>query len=480
MKTSKIIILILTFISSISFTSCVEEGNFEVPNALGTEENVKLNSILDSIQKGKYELKTISDVKALFTSGNNPLQIVSKTVVKGYVISSDQSGNFYQEFYMQDSPENPTTGIKVALNLNDNYNKFNIGREVYVYLKDLYIGETNSGDGVTAIGGKIKPTDTREIENISGNQLNFHLFRSEKTEVIVPKIVSLSSIGQHVSTFVTVQNVFFPDNLIGKSYVDPTEDFDTQRSLESCEGFGFVSAKLETSSFASFANNTLPKKAGTINAVVSKDFGGDFTVLVLNGIEDVNMVSDDRCTPLNSNDFTPVFQENFEAMTSTNPLGGNGWISFAQAGRFNWRVLTSTDSGNPNSKIASMGAFNSGNESNIAWMISPIINLNAQDLEFLNFQTSNSFADDSILEVLISTNWDGTTTSIATATWQKLPATIVSRSENFQNWVDSGAIDLSGFSGTAHIAFKYIGGDNAANTIDGTYEVDNVKILVRK
>ncbi|MDP5091900.1 MAG: DUF5017 domain-containing protein, partial [Polaribacter sp.] len=180
------------------------------------------------------------------------------------------------------------------------------------------------------------------------------------------------------------------------------------------------------------------------------------------------------------NDFTPVFEENFESMTSTNPLGGNGWITFTEVGRFNWRVLTSTDSGNPNSKIASMGAFRSGDASNISWMISPEINLDAQDLEFLNFRSSNSFADESVLEVLISTNWDGNSANVTTATWQKLPASVVSNSENYQNWVDSGAIDLSGFSGTAHIAFKYIGGDNAADTIDGTYEIDNFKILVRK
>ena len=35
MKTTKFITLLLAFIYSITFTSCVEDGNFEVPNSLG-------------------------------------------------------------------------------------------------------------------------------------------------------------------------------------------------------------------------------------------------------------------------------------------------------------------------------------------------------------------------------------------------------------------------------------------------------------
>lgn len=484
MKTNKIIILLLAFITSISFTSCVEDGDYTVPSNLGTEENNSLNIILDSVKANKYQLKSIPEVKALFTSGNDPLEVVSKIVMKGYVVSSDKSGNFYQEFYMQDSPDNPTAGIKIAIALNDSYNKYNVGREVYIYLKDLYIGETNSGDGITAIGGKIKTTDTREIANISSNQILNNIFRSPNTATIIPQVVSLGNIGNYLGTYVTVENVFFPTNLNGKAYIDPNEDFDTQRRIESCDGFGFSNSLVETSSFSDFANETLPSGGGTISAVVSKDFGGDFTVLVLNDTKDVDM-KDAKCSPLNINDFSVLLEEDFESMTSSNPLGGNGWMSFAEEGRFNWRVLTSNDSGNPNSKIASMGAYNSGNISNIAWLISPGINLDSQSLEFLNFQSSNSFDDDSELELLISTNWDGTTTNITSATWSKLPGTIVSDDTNYQEWVDSGAIDLSSYSGIAYIAFKYIGGDNSGSaspntgTIDGTFEIDNFKILIK-
>ena len=57
--------------------------------------------------------------------------------------SSDFTGNFYKEFFIQNAPENATDAIKITLNQVDSYNQFNIGREVYISLKGLYLGESN-------------------------------------------------------------------------------------------------------------------------------------------------------------------------------------------------------------------------------------------------------------------------------------------------------------------------------------------------
>ena len=135
MKRKKIIKIIGIVAICFYFTNCVNDNDFEIPASLGNEENTKLTNLLDSIQAGIYQLKTIKEVKELYISGNEPLKVASKIVVKGYVISSDQKGNYFREFYMQDALENPTAGLKVSLNLSNNYNKFNFGREVYISLK---------------------------------------------------------------------------------------------------------------------------------------------------------------------------------------------------------------------------------------------------------------------------------------------------------------------------------------------------------
>jgi hypothetical protein len=470
MKINKIINLLFFVIINISFMTCVEDSDFTIPESLGIEENEDVTEILDSISEGTLQLKTIEQIKKLYIPGNNPLEVASNIVVKGYVISSDKSGNFYKEFYMQDAPENPTAGIKVALNLSNSYNKFNIGREIYIRLKGLYIGETNSGNGIITIGGKVKNTNITEIENVTLNQISNHIYRSETTKEIVPKIIEFAGINEtHIGTFITLENVFFDAQLSGKSYVDPKEDFDTQRKVQTCLGLGYDELLIETSSFSRFSNETLPEKAGSINAVVSKDFGGNFIVLNLNNTNDVVM-NEERCSPLALTDFTTtLLYENFDEQSGD--IAVLNWINHREKGTKSWRSYTDSYA---QSKAARMGSKNSGDISTISWLITKGINLDTTSQEFLSFETSNSFANGSELEVLISTDFDGEENNITTANWTLLPAKIVADGEGYKNWVHSTYIDLSSYSGTAYIAFKYLGNSNV--NFDGTYELDNIVI----
>ena len=305
------------------------------------------------------------------------------------------------------------------------------------------------------------------------NQLEKHIFRSENTLEIIPKIVSLAGLNtSDIGTFVKVENVVFSENLQGKAFVDPTEDFDTQRKIQTCQTLGFADLLLETSSFASFANKTLPSGGGTIKAVVSNDFGGDFLVLVLNSDEDISM-DGERCSTLSENDFpTILLEEDFE--NESGEISVTDWLNYREEGTQSWRSYSDTYS---QSKAARVGSRNSGNESTITWLITKGVNLDTTNEEFLSFETSNSFANGSNLEVLISTNWDGTTTNVRSATWDILPAKIVSDGENFKNWIHSTYVNLSDYSGTAFIAFKYTGTGNI--NFDGTYELDNIKINAR-
>ncbi|MEZ7856008.1 MAG: DUF5689 domain-containing protein [Polaribacter sp.] len=466
--------LLIALATSLFFTACVKDNDYTVPQNLGVEENLKLEAILDSIQNNQLELKSIKDLKNLYNSGTDPVKIVSNIVVKGYVISSDAKGNYFREFYIQDAPENPTAGIKVVLNLTNSYNKFNFGREVYIRLKNLYIGEINSGDGVISIGGKIKLTDISEIESITQNQIENYMFRAPTTEVIVPKTVTLGGLDNtaNIGTFVRIENAYFSSNLVGKAFVDPSEDFDTKRQIETCEGPSIVTTFLETSSFASFANNALPEGGGSINAVVSRDFRGDFTVLVLNTLDDLDM-KNTRCTPLAIADFSTILlNEDFEA--TSGEINILDWTNYSEAGSKKWRAY---DDVNSLSKATRMGSFRSGDESTISWLITKGINLETTGEEYVSFETSTSFADGSTLEVLISENWNGTVANITNANWVALPARIAANNDDFNSFKFSTFINLSSYSGTAYIAFKYIGNGN--EDFDGTYELDNITIIAK-
>jgi hypothetical protein len=473
MKTNKTIILLLALVASISFTSCVEDGDFTVPQSIGAEENAAVETIeaeLADPNSGLTEI-SIANLAGLVVNGQ-ATEITSNIVVKGYVTSSDETGNFYKEFFIQDKPENPTAAIKVALELVDSYNKFNIGREVYVRLNGLYVGEVRSGDGVATIGGD-KNDDGDEVENLSLNQLETQLFRSSNTETIVPLSVKFSEINDsHIGMFIQVDNAQFPTTLAGKTYVDANDQFDTQRTLQSCDGFGFTTFILETSAFASFKFATLPAGGGSIAGVVSKTFNGSDLVLALNSNADVDM-SGSRCTPLDINDFSVIVEEDFDSGVDNSTFNFPGWTNFAEEGSELWTEQVFSGNG-----YAEFSSFRSGDDVNIAWLISPGIDMDAQTNEFLNFQVAQHHLDsvDNTLELFVSTDYDGS--NVAAATWQPVSANLPVPSDSWYAFKDSGLVDLSTYTGTLYVGFKVTGSGND-DTLDGAYMIDDFKVLAQ-
>ena len=471
MKTLKFRTFAAVVAACLTIVACVQDDEFSVPNSLGSEENQNLNDLMSRIESGAVQMITIDQLKAQFVSDNDATEITSEIAVKGYVSSSDATGNFYKEFFIQDASENATAAVKIALNQVESYNQFNMGREVYVYLKDLYLGEANGGDGVFTIGGAVNGDG--EVEAMTANQIPMYVFRSPTTETIVAKEVTALS-ADDIGIFVTINDAEFPSNSAGLPYVSPMDDYDTQRTVQRCSGFDYASFMLETSAFASFKNEVLPSGGGSISGVVSKTYNGSDLVLALNTTDDVQM-DGSRCELLDINDFSAIFEDDFQTYSNYSNIAGS-WTNYLEAGNRKWRAKTTYDNQNSGSKIAYMSAYNTGDSSNISWLISPAIDLDAQGAEFVKFKSSNSYSDNSELELLISTDWDGTENTIETATWSTLTTNIVSDDEYYQNWVDSGLTDLSSYSGNAYIALKYTGG---GNDYTGTFEIDDFQVLVQ-
>lgn len=470
MKTNKIIILLIAFVTSISFTSCVEDGDFTVPESLGAEENAAITKILAGISANTMELKTVQQVKDLFVA-NTATEITGDLVVKGYVTSSDETGNFYKEFFIQDKAENPTTAIKVVLELTDSYNKFNFGREIYINLKGLYIGEVRSGDGIVAIGGS--GNIDNEVENLSLNQTAIHVLRAAKTETIVPLELTFSAINNgHVGMFIQVNDAQFPTALAGKPFVDPNDRFDTQRTLESCEGFGFANFILETSAFASFKSSGIPAGGGTIAGVISKTFNGSDIVLALNDVKDVKM-DGARCTPLDIKDFTVVYEDDFNTGTDNTNFNFPNWTNFAETGNELWTEQVFQGNG-----YAEFSGFRTNDVVNVGWLISPKVDLTAGSNVFVNFKLAQHHldSDKNTLEVLVSTNYDGT--NVAAATWQAVTVNTPTQADSWYQFKDAGLVDVSSFSGDLYVAFKY-SGSGTDTDLDGAYMVDDFKVLAK-
>ncbi|MBP0902709.1 DUF5689 domain-containing protein [Mariniflexile gromovii] len=447
---NKILMLMVAVVASFTIQSCVQDDDFTVPTSLGNDENEGLKKLLAKIDNGQVQLQTIAQVKSNFVQ-YEATQITSEIAVKGYVSSSDETGNFYKEFFIQDSPTNPTSTLKVVLNQVDTYNQFNKGREVYIYLKGLYIGETNTGDDVITIGGKFDTFDN-DVLAMTANQIPDHLFRSTTTETLVPKELSLSQITEaHIGMFVKLLDVQFPIGLAGQPYIDPTDDFDSQRPIESCsDSSEFI---LESSTFASFKNIILPTNGkGTISGIINKTYDGYDLVINLNSTDDVVM-DGNRCDPL----FVETFETNFTTWTAYSVTGAQVWQS--------------NNYGNPG-KCAAMSGYASGNKANEDWLITPAIDLSNVTGAILTFQTAKNFTGN-VLEVYMSTNYVPGSNPTTSGTWSPISATLSSGS---WTWTDSGNIDVSAAAGgNLFVAFKY----TSTTSASATYEVDNVKVVAK-
>ena len=428
--------------------SCVQDDDYAVPQSIGLEENQKLVELLAEIESGSADLMTISEVKNLFVNGEVN-EIESNLVVRGFVSSSDYTGNFYKEFYMQDEIENPSAGIKISINQVDSYNQFNVGREVYIKLQGLSIGETNSGDGVIAIGGGENAAGD-EVSEISENRASDCILRSSNSFSLVPLALNLSDINDsHIGLYVSGLSAQFSAGLDGLTYVDPDEDYDTQRDLESCVDSGTL--KLETSAFSNFNDSMLPTDgSGTISGIITRDYFGDNRVMMLNTKDDVNFDSS-RCDPLFADDF------------SSNNL--NNWMVVNVNGEQEWEI---TPYGNP-APSAKISGYSGGSNANEDWLITNSIDVSSFSTVTLNFQSVVRYNGPS-LEVYASSDYSGGDPT-TDGNWTELSVILDTDNSSWSSWTDSGNVDLSSYAGgNLYIAFKYVSTSSAS----ATYEIDNV------
>ncbi|MBC7416889.1 MAG: choice-of-anchor J domain-containing protein [Pedobacter sp.] len=171
-----------------------------------------------------------------------------------------------------------------------------------------------------------------------------------------------------------------------------------------------------------------------------------------------------------------IYSDDFSFIADNpNSLTDRGWTLFPEAGTLNW----SEDiySGDSYAVFTTYGAT-TPETVNIAWLISPAFNLDNHDGEKLLFQAAQAYVSSSAnsLEVLISSDFDGNPANVLASTWTNLAFNqpTLTYASNF-DYVTS-QVDLSSYTGNVHIAFK-VKGSGTNNTLDGTYQIDNIRVI---
>lgn len=256
--------------------SCVHDDDYDIPEIVIAEPDVLVNTDIASI-KAMYR----GYEPVIIETGSGSQQPM---FLEAYVISSDEAGNYYKQLVIQDSPENPSTGIVISTEATDMYTRFNLGRKVYVRVDGLYIGKYA---GLVSLGTQ----NGREIGRINVDDFEARVLRSTEAFELVPTKVTIPQAleAERISTLIQLDSVQFPENLAGLGYGNFTNTFGVNRIVEDCFENQII---LRNSGFSDFKNELLPLGKGSLTAIVSV-FNSDFQ-LFIRDLNDVDMQGD-RC-----------------------------------------------------------------------------------------------------------------------------------------------------------------------------------------
>lgn len=157
---------------------------------------------------------------------------------------------------------------------------------------------------------------------------------------------------------------------------------------------------------------------------------------------------------------------------STAEFDKTPFTNFAEAGTRIWEGKKDSRSEN---EYYEFSPFQSNEPVNISWFVTPAINIDLANAKRLTFQTAqhhvvNSTNND--LKLYVSNNFSG---DVLEATWVEFEFKKPAANSKHYEWINSGGINLSQFSGNIHIAFKGTGGTGSSDA--GSYMIDNIKVF---
>ena len=475
MKMMKTKIQILVFLLGVLSTSvsCVKDDDFDTPDFSQSPPEIEGTVISLSALEGA--LTQSDNMQSPFTFED------TNTYAEAYVISSDESGNFFRELIVQDQTENPSFGIAIQINASPLFTKFEVGRKIYIQLDGLSVGRRPGNAPMLGI------KDGSDVGLIPEAFLDEVLIRDTLVAEIIPQQLQLSDLSfSVVNTFSELTDVQFSSQYFSSDRAltyasEPFDEFNGERIIESCKSpFELI---FSTSLFADFKGLSLPPGTGSMKGILTRDFTGEFFIFNINTPEDV-MMDGERCDPqifsCGLETIPPanvLISQDFENQNTNSPINIDGWTNYIEEGTQPWEAFESNSANSSLGISARVGSSNSGDESSISWLITPKISIESNFKITVEFKTSNSFPDASILEVLYSSNWNGTEEDVTNADWGDVTdASVVSDDQFFGDWISSGLIDMSCFDRDGYIAFKYTG--SGEENQDGTYELDDIFINV--
>lgn len=409
---------------------------------------------------------SIKALKAIHTSAGAYDVINTDIIISGIVVANDKSGNLYKQLYIQDE----TGGLQIQIDANSLYGTYPVGRRIFIKCKDLCITDYNK---TMELGVKALISGLPSLEGIPSNLVSKYVIGGSLNNPVVPISVTLAQLGgtsstnmqdQYIGSLIQLDNYAFTN--LSATYSDTSAYKATQNlDLRSCSGEAVI---IRTSAYSNFAGVRVAQGRGKLTAIYT--VFNNTRQFIIRDTADVQFSNPYAC-PLPPG---TLFFEDFESIGANNgTLTIPGWKNIGEVGNISFQnaVFGTT-------KCAKISAFNTGASTTTSWFISPTINLTGATAPKITFLEAAGYATGpTVLEVLVSTNYNGSNTP-STSTWTQVwTKTALTPTVGYGTLTSVGNINLSAFIGqTVYIAFKYSGGDPTRTT---TYEFDDVKVTAQ-
>lgn len=450
-------LLSMAFVA-IALQSCVNDDDWETP-PINCENKFPAPNI------------SMADLM-LMAPATGYLEISTALYVDGYVVSSDENGNFYKTISFQDSPTNPTKGLQIEVDKSGNYADFPVGAHIRVSLKGLRIAldrgvvKLGSVDPTYAVGRIPSSLIPNYIAGVcGGNGLD--------VQKITP--VALTSLGeakqqQYVNILVTVPNVQFTTAELGKKYLDYVAGagVDTDRNIEDNAGGSSI---LRNSGYASFGSTLLPKGNGALTFVVSK-YNTSYQMLI-RSLNDVKIPESgpryDATPPKGGSAITysGSFTETFESYTTTNQEDFPKYVNDAFLGNRYWQVKTYSSN-----KYIQLSA-NAGSGDYKTYFIVPVAFTAANTLKF---DVNVGYFNGNALKVYTTTNYTALG-DISTATLTDITSSFAiptTPTSGYGVLASAGTYNFpAALTGNGFVVFEYTGASTGVTT---TIQIDNIVV----
>jgi len=219
----------------IALASCGLKEEFQ-PVVTGKYENPAPAVFYTDSDFGK--ITTIADLAKTYKT-STPYVMKAGTVIKGRVSTTDQPGNFYKSFYLQDE----TGGIEIKVGKNALYNDYLEGQTVYVDCEDLSLGmygyKTGNygGMGMVQIGFSDASGSYETSYLESPLIIDSHVLRGDPSDIqkVTPYVITdatklpnaksdTQATNKYVGSLVTLKGLKYGNEVFVLLYLDSQKD----------------------------------------------------------------------------------------------------------------------------------------------------------------------------------------------------------------------------------------------------------------